>query len=142
PEGRREFETRTVTTTVGGGVPTVTQIEEIVFRDEFKFSLELGKRYFNTIFRLGYIESSFGFGIDRLQLDDDLKFSFDAWDIDREENPRLRLKISYRFLKFFHLDFGIEDFVHKDRNPNILIGGGLKFVDEDLKYVISGLGFP
>ncbi len=141
PEGLREFETRTVTETVGS-VTTVTQTEEIVFRDKFKFSLELGKRYYNTIFRLGYIESSFGFGIDRLHLNDGLKFSFDAWDIDRDENPRLRLQMSYRFLKFFHLDFGVDDFVHQSRNPNILIGGGLKFVDDDLKYVISGLGFP
>ncbi len=141
PEGLREVETRTVTETVGT-VTTVTQTKEVVFRDEFKFSLELGKRYFDTIFRIGYIESSFGFGIDRLQLDENLKLSFDAWDIDREENPRLRFKMSYRFLKFFHVDLGMEDFVHRDRNPNILIGGGLKFVDDDLKYVISGLGIP
>jgi len=141
PEGLREVETRTVTETVGS-TTTVTQTEEIIFRDKFKFSLELGKRYYNTIFRLGYVESSFGFGIDRLHLNDGLKFSFDAWDVDRDENPRLRLKMSYRFLKFFHLDFGIDDFIHESRNPNILIGGGLKFVDDDLKYVISGLGFP
>ncbi len=141
PEGLREFETRTTTVTTGGTTTTTTTQEE-VFRDKFKFSVELGKRYYDTIFRIGYIESSFGAGVDRYQMNENLKMSFDIWDLDRTQNPRLRLALSYKFLKFFHLDFGLDDIVHSDRNPNLLLGMGLRFVDDDLKYVISSIGIP
>ena len=81
-------------------------------------------------------------GVDRYQMNEDLKLSLDAWDLDRTQNPRLRLILSYKFLKFFHLDFGLDDFVNSERNPNVLLGMGLSFVDDDLKYVISSIGIP
>ncbi|UCF30291.1 MAG: MCE family protein [bacterium] len=142
-EGERTWtNTSTVTTTFPGPTTTITETEQLRTKDDLKFSLELGKRYYDTVFRIGYIESSFGLGLDRYNLDDDLVFSFDAFDLDRDENPRLTLTMSYRFWNFFHIDLGVDDIIHQSQDPNLLIGFGISFVDDDLKYLLAGSGLP
>lgn len=141
PEGLGTWKNTTTTITDTSGT-TVTQKEEITYEDKLKFSIEMGKRFHDTVFRLGYIESSFGFGLDRYHFNDRLRFSFDAWELDREQNPRMRLAMIYRFLNVFHLDVGMDDFVNSDRDPNFLVGVGLSFVDEDLKYLLSKAPIP
>jgi phospholipid/cholesterol/gamma-HCH transport system substrate-binding protein len=142
-EGKRTWtNTTTTTTTLPGPTTTTTDTEQVTFDDDLKFSLELGKRFYDTVFRIGYIESSFGFGFDRYNLNDNLRFSLDAYDLNRDENPKLTFTMSYRFWNFFHVDLGLDDMIHTDRDPNILIGLGLSFVDDDLKYLLAGSGLP
>ena len=114
----------------------------MTYEDKLKFSLQLGRRFHDTVFRLGYIESAWGFGIDRYWWDDDLRLTFDSTEFDRNENARLRLIASLRFWDFFHLDFGAEDIINEDRNPLLSVGFGLSFVDEDLKYLLSRSPIP
>ncbi|UCG39242.1 MAG: hypothetical protein JSV00_03135, partial [bacterium] len=143
PEGVRQEENSTVVTTVTPpGTTTTTVTDEVTYKDNLKFSIELGRRFHDTVFRLGYIESSFGLGIDRFWADDDLRLSLDAWELDREENPRLRLAASWTFWDFFHLDVGAEDIINENRDPLYLVGFGLSFVDEDLKYILSRSPIP
>ena len=143
PEGSREWtNTTTVTTTTPPGTTTTTDTEEVKIESKLKFSLELGRRFHDTVFRLGYIESSFGFGVDQFWSDDDLRLSLDVWDMDRDVNPQVRLASSFRFMEFFHLDFGAEDLVNDDRDPSIFVGLGLSFVDDDLKYILANSPIP
>jgi hypothetical protein len=49
---------------------------------------------------------------------------------------------AFRFWDFFHLDVGAEDIVNKDRDALWLVGFGLSFVDEDLKYLLARSPIP
>jgi len=143
PEGLNEWKnSSTTTSTTPPGTTTVTETEEITARDKLKFSVEMGKRFHDTVFRLGYIESSFGFGVDRYGSNDRMRFSFDAWELDRDANPRLRLAAAYRFWNVFHIDAGVEDFINKDRDPSYIVGFRISFVDDDLKYILSKAPIP
>ena len=143
PEGARTWtDTTTAVTSPPGSPPVITVTEETQYESKLKFSLELGRRFYDTVFRLGYIESSFGFGVDRFWSDDDLRLSLDVWDMDRDVNPQVRLASSFSFLEFFHVDFGAEDLVNDDRDPSLFIGLGLSFVDDDLKYLLAKSPIP
>lgn len=143
PEGARNWtDTTTVTTISPPGTTVTTVTEEVQYESKLKFSLELGRRFYDTVFRLGYIESSFGFGVDHFWSNDDIRLSMDVWDMDRDVNPQVRLASSFRFLEFFHIDFGAEDLVNDDRDPSIFIGLGLSFVDDDLKYILAKSPLP
>jgi len=143
PEGSRNWtDTTTVTTISPPGTTVTTVTEEVQYESKLKFSLELGRRFRDTVFRLGYIESSFGFGIDRFWSNDAVRVSMDVWDMDRDINPQVRLASSFRFLEFFHIDFGAEDLVNDDRDPSIFVGLGLSFVDDDLKYILAKSPLP
>ena len=142
PEGAREWTNTTTTVTVPPASPVTTVTEEVKYEDKLKFSLELGRRFYDTVFRLGYIESSFGFGIDHFWSNDDLRLTLDVWDMDRDVNPQVRLASSFRFMEFFHIDFGAEDLINDDRDPSLFIGLGLSFVDDDLKYLLAKSPIP
>ena len=142
PEGARTWTDTTTVVTQPPGSPVTTITEEVQYEDKLKFSLELGRRFHDNVFRLGYIESSFGFGFDRFWSNDDVRLSLDVWDMDREVNPQVRLASSLRFLEYFHIDFGAEDLVNEERDPSLFIGFGLSFVDEDLKYVLTKTPLP
>ena len=142
PEGLRDWTNTTVIEETPPGAPTTTITEEVRYRDRIKFSAELGRRFHDTVFRLGYIESAFGFGIDRYYDDDDIRLTLDAWELDREENARIRLAASIRFWDLFHLNLGAEDIINEDRDPMYMIGFGLSFIDEDLKYLLARSPIP
>jgi phospholipid/cholesterol/gamma-HCH transport system substrate-binding protein len=143
PEGRRDWTNTTVTTTPPPpGLPTTTITEEVRYQNDLKFSVELGRRFHDTVFRLGLIESAFGFGFDRYFASDDLRLTMDVWDMGRDVNPQVRFASSLTILDFFHLDLGAEDLFNKDRNPSVFIGFGLSFVDEDLKYLLANSPIP
>ena len=143
PEGLREWENRTtVITTDPPGTTTTTVTDEITYSDQLKFSVQLGRRFHDTVFRLGYIESSFGFGMDRFWSEDNLRLSVDAYEMDRDENPRVRVAAAFRFWDFFHLDVGAEDIMNRDRDTLWLVGFGLSFVDDDLKYLLARSPIP
>ncbi len=142
PEGLRDWTNTTVVVETPPGAPTTTTTEEVRYRDNLKFSIELGRRYHDTVFRLGYIESAFGFGIDRYFANDDMRVTLDAWEFDREENARVRLATSFHFWDFFHLDLGAEDIVNENRDPMFMIGFGLSFIDDDLKYLLTKSPVP
>ncbi len=134
PEGDRVTDRKIETVTPPG---TTTETVTTTYKDRFKFSLEMGRRYYDTVLRLGFIESSFGLGMDRFWANDNLRVSADVWDFNRDEGPQSRLAASWRFLSHFHLDLGGEDFFNSDRDPSLLVGLGLTFVDDDLKYLLS-----
>jgi len=105
-------------------------------------SAQYGKRFDNLLLRAGLIESTGGFGFDYFADHDRLKTSFDAFDFNavndvRGEEAHLRLGVRYQFLKHLEVYGGWDNFLNSDAD-NLYFGVGMKFIDNNLKYVLSG----
>jgi phospholipid/cholesterol/gamma-HCH transport system substrate-binding protein len=120
----------------GGTVTTET------YQNTFKFSIEFAKRWGNLALRLGLIESTGGAGVDYFAFDDRVKFSFDSWNYNSQEpgnlNPHLKATASYSINKFLFVDAGYDNFLNTQRR-SALVGLGLRFDDEDLKYLLGSV---
>ena len=110
-----------------------------------KFSVEYAKRYGNLALRLGLIESSGGVGADYYVLDDKLKFSLDAWNFDSKElhnkNAHLKTTVNYSLTKALFLNTGYDNALNSQRG-GAFVGIGLRFDDDDLKYLMGSMPIP
>jgi len=132
--------TRTVTT----NTPGTTVVQE-TYENKFKFSVEFAKRYGNLAIRLGLIESTGGVGADYFAFDDRLKFSVDAWNFNSTEpnnlNAHLKLTANYDLNKILYLNAGYDNILNVQR-ATPFVGFGLRFDDEDLKYLLGSVPIP
>ena len=133
--------TRTVTTTTPPGGPVVTE----TFEDKLQFSIEYAKRWGNLALRLGLIESTGGVGADYYAFDDRLKFSIDSWNFSSKEpdneNAHLKATASYSLGKVFFVNAGYDNPLNSKRAAPFA-GIGLRFDDEDLKYLLGSVPIP
>ncbi len=131
---------RTVTTTSPGQTVTTDTYE-----DKFLFSVLFVKRWGNLALRLGLMESTGGIGGEYYMLDDKIKFSLDAWNFSSREpgNDKAHLKTTVSFYptKLLFVDAGYDNFLNKDRKTPF-VGAGLRFDDEDLKYLLGSAPIP
>ncbi|MGE5809599.1 MAG: MlaD family protein [Nitrospirota bacterium] len=127
------------TTPPGGTVVTET------FEDKFKFSLEYAKRWGNLALRLGLIESTGGIGADYYFWDDRFKFSVDSWNYNSNEpgnrNVHVKTTATYGLGKTFFVNAGYDNFLNAQRKAPF-VGMGLRFDDEDLKYLMGSMPIP
>lgn len=115
-------------------------------RDDFRFNFQIGKVFNNIAFRLGLIESTAGIGIDyRIPFqNENLKWimTFEAWDFRgynrwfKDDRPHLKWLNKIYVTPNIYLAFGADDFISK-YNKSAFIGAGIRFADDDIKYVIS-----
>jgi phospholipid/cholesterol/gamma-HCH transport system substrate-binding protein len=133
--------TRTETTLSPPGGTVVTE----TYEDEFKFSLEFVKRWGNLAVRLGLIESTGGLGADYYAFNDRIKFSLDAWNFNsdepRNENTHMKATATFSLNKLIFVNAGYDNFLNKDRAAGF-IGAGLRFSDENLKYLLGSVPIP
>ncbi|HEX9022154.1 MAG TPA: hypothetical protein VF903_12940, partial [Nitrospirota bacterium] len=131
--------TETTLTPPGGTVVQET------YEDKFAFSIEFAKRWGNLAMRLGIIESSGGAGVDYYVFDDRLKFSLESWNFNskqpKNENAHMKATASYGLSKTLYLYGGYDNFLNKDR-ATPFVGLGLRFDDEDLKYLLGSVPIP
>jgi phospholipid/cholesterol/gamma-HCH transport system substrate-binding protein len=132
PVAKVEEETRIV----DGGTPVTTE----TIKTEIEFTAEFAKRFKNTALRIGLIENTFGFGIDQYFKKDRGKIWVDAWDFSNDEkdshSPHVTAGMDYFLFKYFYLSAGMDNVLNKRwRGP--FVGGGLRFEDEDLKYLLG-----
>lgn len=107
--------------------------------DEVRFSAQIAKRYHDLVLRGGAIESSGGIGLDYYLFDDAVRLSFEAFDFSaKRNNPHLRVAADYTFLEHLFLTVGYDDFISSHGDASLFIGGGIKFLDEDLKVLLGG----
>ncbi len=104
-----------------------------------RYSAQYGKRFDNTLLRFGAIESTGGIGIDYFMNHDKLKFSAEAFDFNaindlRSERAHLKAQVRYQMLKHLELYGGWDDFLNP-QSHNIFMGLGLRFIDNDIKYL-------
>lgn len=129
--------TRSVTTTTtDGSTKTSTRTENE--QDQLKFSAEIAKRFYNLVLRGGIIESTAGVGADYYLFDDKLRLTVEAFDFDRHDfGTHYKAYANFNFLKYFFLTAGYDDIGSTQRRTP-LVGGGLYFLDDDIKYLLTG----
>ncbi len=113
--------------------------------DTYQFDLQFGKIYKDVALRFGVMEGFVGVGIDF-----DIPFnndnfrwvtSFEAFDFrgrDRIDDSRPHFKWINRLfiLRNIYMSFGADDFISR-RNANAFFGAGVRFGDDDIKYLAS-----
>jgi len=119
-------------------------------RDPIAFGFQFGKIYKDVAFRFGLFEGSFGVGADYY-----IPFSNDkiAWTTSLEifdfkgiqrfdmndRRPHLKWMNRIFFLNNLYFVFGADDFVSQT-NANAFWGIGIRFGDDDMKYILSKFG--
>ena len=122
--------------------------EESVTRNTLKFGLQFGKIFNRIAIRFGLFEGSAGVGIDfDIPFNSD-KFrwvtTFEAFDINgqnRLDDRRPHLKWINRMfiMRNLYVTFGADDFV-SSHNASVFFGAGIRFGDDDVKYLIPSFG--
>jgi phospholipid/cholesterol/gamma-HCH transport system substrate-binding protein len=120
-------------------------------RNKFLLSLQFAKVFKDIAVRFGLFENTGGIGID---IDLPLRTqnfrwvttfeAFDSigWNRIDDRRPHLKWLNRMFFMRNLYFTFGADDFISK-RNASAFVGGGLRFDDDDFKYLvssISGLG--
>jgi phospholipid/cholesterol/gamma-HCH transport system substrate-binding protein len=129
---------------------------QVVNSPGVKFSLMYGKKFDWLALRVGFKDSTGGFGLDVDPWQDSrLKLSMDAFQFTFNQWPRVRLTLAYRFFKYLYVMGGVDDVL----NPatNVPLGGNditgqlpksyffgrdpflgfmIRFSDEDLKSLL------
>ncbi|MBN2896116.1 MAG: MCE family protein [Campylobacterales bacterium] len=104
-------------------------------------SAQYGKRFGDLMIRGGLIEGTGGIGIDWYADKERLKISAEAFDFNavndiRGERAHAKVMLQYRFLK--HLEvYGGWDNLLNSRAQNIFLGVGIRFIDNNLKYLLG-----
>jgi len=115
--------------------------EEIKTRTKLEFTAQFAKRFYDTVFRVGLTENTFGAGIDQFLFKDRLKLVTDVWNIsgDNEEGsdePHIRVGAELFMTKNIFLTGGYDNFLNS-RWSGFFVGAGVRFEDEDIKYLLG-----
>lgn len=133
--------TRVVDTTSPPGSTTVTESYE----DKFRFSVLFAKRWGNLALRLGLIENTGGGGVDAFAFNDRIKFSVDSWNMNSQEpgndHAHMKATATYQFGKAAFVNGGYDNFLNSKR-ASAFAGIGLRFDDDDLKYLLGSIPIP
>ncbi len=128
------------------------QCEEttIQYRGGLKFNLQLAKIFNDVAFRFGLFENSGGVAIDydipfrndKLRWVTSLE-CYDFYGDDRINDQRPHLKWLNRVFMFsnLYMTFGADDFISR-HNANAFFGFGVRFADDDMKYLLSKFSVP
>lgn len=140
PGGRERRETEEITTTLPDGTVERTVVERVTIDDEFTLSAQFGFRMDRFQLRAGLIESSGGGALDLDLLDQRLRFSLEAFDFSREDDldPHLRLSGRYFLNPNIYLIGGYDDFLLDD-GDSVFFGAGIRWQDNDLKYLLGSV---
>ena len=140
PQGRLRTKTQTITTTRPDGSTEVETIQTETREDDTTlsalFGFPVGDRY-----RLwaGLMESKFGVQVD-YKPHERWNVSLEAFDFDRPEelDPHLRLSAAWNAHPNFYLLGGVDDPLVSERD-SLFVGVGLRWRDDDLKYLLGSI---
>lgn len=135
PRGRRTITEQSI----GGGPPV--RIEEYD-KSGLLFDAQIGKRFKDLALRGGIFESTGGVALDYFALNDNLKFTLEAFDFDDERRTHLKFYADYQIIRNVYLTAGWDDFISKHGNSSPFIGLSIRFEDRDLKYILSSVPLP
>ena len=125
PESGRDFQYRERRTTTVDGL---------------KFSLQIAKRFYWLALRFGIIENTGGVGANAYFFDDKIELAIDANQFGEESRrPRLKALATVELLPHVYLAGGVDDFINPG-TTDFFVGGGVRFNDEDLKYLLFTTG--
>jgi phospholipid/cholesterol/gamma-HCH transport system substrate-binding protein len=134
-----------VTDPFGSSEITDTVVDGVTTREEkierkIEFTIQFAKRFADFVLRIGLLENTFGVGADYFLFDDKAKVKFDAWDFSADEagadKAHLKIGLDYTIFKNIFVIGGIDNLLNSDRR-GIFVGGGVKFEDDDFKYLFG-----
>jgi phospholipid/cholesterol/gamma-HCH transport system substrate-binding protein len=141
PAGKRRTKTQTITTTNPDGTTGTTTIENFSSEDASVVSALFGLRTARDV-RLwgGLIEQDFGVQVEYPLFQRRLWLDFQAFSFDRENNrnPHLRLQGRYFVHPNLYLMGGYDDPLESDLD-SVFFGGGLRWGDDNLKYLLGSV---
>lgn len=141
PFGKEETQLERTTVTHPDGSTETTVTETFKREDEPTFSALFGFRLFDeSRIWAGLIESSGGVQVEYPLLDRKVWLSLEAFEFDREGDlePHLRLSGSYRIGDMLYVRAGYDDFLESGRD-SLFLGGGIRWRDDDLKYLLGSI---
>lgn len=134
----------TETTKTVNGV-SITEKQDVVEK-KIEFTAQIARRFKesdvfkDTVLRGGITENTFGVGLDQFLLKDRLKVSMDAWDFGHNESasksPHLRAGVDLFIFKNIFISGGLDNILNS-KWRGAYLGGGVKFEDEDMKYLMG-----
>ncbi|MBI3609136.1 MAG: MCE family protein [Nitrospirae bacterium] len=129
-----------VTSTTTQVVGVTGAVTELKTDRQLKINAEFGRRFSDVALRIGLMENTFGLGTDLYLFNDALRFSADAWDFNSNDplNKHVHLKgtASYSFFKYLFVQGGYDNLINKKLGTGFA-GGGIRFEDDDLKYLVG-----
>jgi phospholipid/cholesterol/gamma-HCH transport system substrate-binding protein len=141
PRGETHVKTQEITVTNPDGSVETTRIETFTQEDEAVLSALVGLRLDNRA-RLwtGLIEGHFGAQVEYPFLDRRLWLDVKAFDFDRrgDLSPHLRLTSRWHLNDNLYLLGGYDDPLESDFD-SLFVGGGIRWTDDDLKYLLGSL---
>lgn len=133
------------TQSVSTSTPPGTTVISETYEDRLRFTILYAKRWANVALRLGIMESKGGLGGDLFVFNDRLKFSVDAWNFSSKEpnntNAHLKGTVTYHLGKTLFLNAGYDNALNEER-ASPFAGIGIRFDDEDLKYLLGSVPMP
>jgi phospholipid/cholesterol/gamma-HCH transport system substrate-binding protein len=141
PNGLRTKDTSVITTTFPDGHTEVKTIQTVDFQDKYAFTALVGWRFRDFTGRAGVIESRAGVGLDYELLKRRLRLSAEVFDFSRDNlSPHARVLGRYFFGPSVYLTAGWDDLLNRNRKQDsMLLGAGVRWGDDDLKYLIGFL---
>lgn len=146
PRGRL-LERREVVTVTNPDGTTSTTVTDRMVRDtrRYNYSVLLGVPFAERRGALwaGIIENTGGVQVDYGLADRKVWLSLEAFDFSRERDldPHLRLSAEWRFRRNLYLRLGYDDPLVAEYRGAFL-GGGVRWSDEDLKYLLGSIPTP
>ncbi|HET7452953.1 MAG TPA: MlaD family protein [Thermoanaerobaculia bacterium] len=141
PFGKRSLSTQFITTIFPDGHQETTTIQKEKFDDSYAFSALFGFNFNDVTLRAGMEESRGGVGVDYALLNKRLRFSFDAFDFARQDySAHMKLGGRYYFSPAIYATAGWDDFLnHKQKADSVFFGAGVRWNDDDLKYLLGSV---
>jgi len=119
------------------------------YLDSILFNLQIGKIFNRIAFRAGMFESTGGVAVDvdiplnknRIRWVTSLEM-FDMTGRQRfaDDRPHLKWLNKMFFTENLYFTFGADDFISR-HNKNAFVGMGIRFADDDVKYLLSSINF-
>ncbi|MEP7013250.1 MAG: MlaD family protein [Acidobacteriota bacterium] len=139
PGGKLRTKSQTFTTTFPDGTREVKTVETLTREDTRVASALFGyKAPSNLRIWAGLIENTGGASVELPFDKDKFLLSFDAFDFNRQndENPHLRLTGRWQLHPNVYLVGGLDDPLE---NQSVFLGAGVKWRDDNLKYLLGSL---
>jgi len=119
-----------------------TTYKEETVKKEIQFTAQFAKRYKDIALRIGLTENTFGIGGDYFFNGDKGKVTADIWDFSNDEegarNPHVKIGVDYFLFKNLFISAGVDNVLNSKWRGGYA-GVGLRFEDEDLKYLFGTL---
>lgn len=141
PRGKVSIQTLDTTVTGPDGEIETSSVRTVRTEDDPTLSAQVGFSLGDQArFRAGLIESTAGAGLDFDLFDDRLLLSLDSFDFSREDDlsPRMRLTGRWRLHRKAYIVAGLDDFLESDRD-SVFLGAGIRWSDDDLKYLLGSI---